>query len=210
MEQLELRWHGHACFSVRNKDFIVVFDPYENHYIPGLEPLDLEADLVLCTHGHGDHGAAHLIRARSGHENPFTIRTIETYHDPEQGALRGRNTIYILECGDLRIAHFGDIGCTLTPAQMAELKGLDAAMIPVGGFYTIGPEEAKQLIDELQANVVIPMHYRMGTVGLPAIADLSDFLELCGDYVYYPSDTITINAGTQPQLAVLSYRPGSK
>ena len=209
MEQLELRWHGHACFSLRNRDFIVVFDPYENHYVPGLEPLDLEADLVLCSHDHGDHSASHLIRPRTGHRNPFTIHTIETYHDPEQGALRGRNTIHLLECGNLRVAHFGDIGCPLTPAQLAELKGLDVAMIPVGGFYTIGPEEARHLMNDLDAKVVIPMHYRMGEIGLPAIADIEEFLALAGDYVYYPSDTILINKGTQPQLAVLSYRPGS-
>ena len=33
-------------------------------------------------------------------------------------------------------------------------------MVPVGGYYTIGPEEAKALIDDLQPKVVIPMHYR--------------------------------------------------
>ena len=207
MEQLDLRWNGHACFSLTCRDFTVVFDPYADNYVPGFGPLDLEADLVLCSHGHGDHSAANVVKLRTGRQNPFTITTIDTFHDPQGGALRGENTIHILEVGGLRAAHFGDIGCELTPTQMAELQGLDVAMIPVGGFYTIGPEEAKALMDKLGAKVVIPMHYRMGDVGLPANAELDDFLALVEDYVYYPGNSITINAGTKPQVAVLTYQP---
>ena len=50
------------------------------------------------------------------------------------------------------------------------------------------------------------MHYRMGAVGLPAVGTVDDFLALVEDYVYYPSDTLTINAGTKPQVAVLTYQ----
>lgn len=38
MEQLELRWHGHACFSLTCQNFTVVFDPYEDNYVPGFGP----------------------------------------------------------------------------------------------------------------------------------------------------------------------------
>ena len=207
MEQLELRWNGHACFSLTCRGYTVVFDPYEDNYVPGFGPLDLEADLVLCSHGHGDHSAAHVVKLRQGGTNPFTITEIHTFHDPQGGALRGENTIRILEAGGLKAAHFGDLGCELTPTQLAELQGLDIAMIPVGGFYTIGPEEAKALVDKLGARVVVPMHYRMGDVGLPAIRELDDFLALVGDYVYYPGNSITVNPGTKPQVAVLTYQP---
>ena len=207
MEQLELRWNGHACFSLTCRGYTVVFDPYEDNYVPGFGPLDLEADLVLCSHGHGDHSAAHVVKLRQGGTNPFTITEIHTFHDPQGGALRGENTIHILEAGGLKAAHFGDLGCELTPTQLAELQGLDIAMIPVGGFYTIGPEEAKALVDKLGARVVVPMHYRMGDVGLPAIRELDDFLALVEDYVYYPGNSITVNPGTKPQVAVLTYQP---
>ena len=51
MEQLTLRWHGHACFSLTCRDFTVVLDPYADHYVRGLSPLHLAADLVLCRGG---------------------------------------------------------------------------------------------------------------------------------------------------------------
>ena len=206
MEQIQLRWHGHACFELTCGNFTVVFDPYEDNYVRGFRPLDLEADLVLCSHQHRDHNAAQVVRPRTGHENPFQISTIETFHDPESGALRGNNTIHLLQTKTMRIAHFGDIGCELTPAQMAELQNLDVAMIPVGGFYTIGPAEAKALIDALKPRIVVPMHYRMGDIGLEAVAEIEDFLALVDDYMYYPDNSLIINPGTKKQIAVLSYK----
>ena len=146
-----------------------------------------------------------MVKPLTGHENPFTVTEIHTFHDPEGGALRGPNTVHLLQAGRLRVAHFGDLGCELTPAQIADLQGLDVAMIPVGGFYTIGPEEARALIDQLQPKVVIPMHYKLGELGLPNIAELEEFLSLVEGYVYYPGNSITVNEGTQPQVAVLKF-----
>lgn len=206
MNQLTLRWHGHACFTLTCRDFTVAFDPYEDDYVPGFPHLRLAADLVLCSHQHNDHNAETLVTPIHSHENPFHITKIPTFHDPEGGRLRGENTIHVLETGKLRMAHFGDLGCPLSPAQAAELRGLDLALIPVGGFYTIGPKEAKELIDTIRPRVVVPMHYRMGEVGLPKVAEVEDFLAQIEDYVYYPTDTLTINEGTRPQIAVLSYR----
>lgn len=203
MEQLTVRWHGHACFSLTCRDFTVVLDPYEDHYVPGFPPLRLTGDLVLCSHQHNDHNAAEIVTLRTGRPNPFRITKIPTFHDPEGGRLRGENTIHLLEVGKLRVAHFGDLGCPLSPAQQAELQGLDAAMVPVGGFYTIGPQEAKALLDDLRPKVFLPMHYRMGAVGLPAVGQVEDFLSLVENYVYYPTDTLSLDEGTKPQIAVL-------
>lgn len=206
MKQLELCWHGHACFSVTSTDFTLILDPYEDQYLPGLPPLDLKGDLTLCSHNHRDHNAAQVVHSKEGEENPFQITTIETFHDPEQGRLRGKNTIHLLQYEQLKIAHFGDLGCTLTPTQLAELEGLDVAMIPVGGVYTIDAQEAKALVDAIRPKVVIPMHYRMGDCGLQNVAEVTEFLSLISDYVYYPGNRLTLNEGTKPQVAVLSYR----
>ena len=70
MEQLTVRWHGHACFSLTCRDFTVVLDPYEDHYVPGFPPLRLTGDLVLCSHQHNDHNAAEIVTLRTGRPNP--------------------------------------------------------------------------------------------------------------------------------------------
>lgn len=139
MEQLTVRWHGHACFSLTCRDFTVVLDPYEDHYVPGFPPLRLTGDLVLCSHQHNDHNAAEIVTLRTGRPNPFRITKIPTFHDPEGGRLRGENTIHLLEVGKLRVAHFGDLGCPLSPAQKAELQAWTRPWCPWGAFTPLSP-----------------------------------------------------------------------
>lgn len=205
MSKLILRWHGHACFTLTYNGYTVAFDPYEDNYVRGFGALDIAAHLVLCSHEHKDHNAAHVVKTLTGHGNPFTVTKIETFHDAENGLLRGNNTIHLLEADGLRVAHFGDIGCDLTNAQKDQLQGLDVALIPVGGFYTIGPEQAMDLVDDLQPKVVIPMHYKLGELGLPAVAELDEFLFFAGEYVEYPGNTIEVDEDTEPQIAVLTF-----
>lgn len=206
MDQIELTWHGHSCFQVTLKDYTLVFDPYENGAVPGLRPLNLSAHQVICSHGHHDHNADYLVSSLSGTECPFQITKISTFHDAQQGKHRGPNTIHILESRDLRIAHFGDLGCPLNKEQIAVIGKLDAAMIPVGGFYTIGPKEAKELMDQIQPKVVIPMHYRSDAYGFDVLATLDEFLAFVETWVHYPCNTITLNPGSKPHVAVLTYQ----
>ena len=52
---MKLTWCGHSCFLLDTEQGRVVFDPYEPGYVPGLKLPELEAELCLCSHGHGDH-----------------------------------------------------------------------------------------------------------------------------------------------------------
>ena len=163
---MKLTWLGHSCFLVESQGYRIVFDPYEPDSVPGYLPISVEADQVLCSHEHRDHHGVNQVTLRQGAAaSPFTIRTISTWHDDQQGALRGPNTIHILDDGNCRIAHLGDLGCELTPQQKEELKGLTAVLIPVGGYYTIDAAQAKALVDELCPQVVIPMHQPLQQCG---------------------------------------------
>ncbi len=171
-----LTWYGHSCFRL---DFgeggSVVFDPYAPGSVPGAElPQGITADRVLCSHDHGDHNAAGRVRL-SGKTPAFTLETIDTYHDPEGGRLRGKNRISIAAWGGFRAAHLGDLGCDLPEEQRAALRGLDLLLIPVGGHFTIGPEEARDLARDLAPRILVPMHYRLGSMGYPVIHELGDF-----------------------------------
>ena len=108
MNSISITWNGHSCFTVEKDGFSIVFDPYGPNTVPGLAPLSLIADMVLCSHEHGDHGYTDAVTLKhSGTKNPFSITKIDTWHDPEQGALRGPNRIHILESNGLKIAHMG-------------------------------------------------------------------------------------------------------
>lgn len=54
-------------------------------------------------------------------------------------------------------------------------------MIPVGGFYTIDAPTARQVAEDLQARVILPMHYRNQWTSDWPIAPLEDFTRLYQD-----------------------------
>lgn len=175
---MELIWHGHSCFTVRAGGCTVVLDPYSDGSVPGYAPLRLTANRVLCSHGHHDHAGTECVTLTPGGADPFTVMVLDCWHDDQAGALRGPNRIHILQADGMRVAHFGDLGETLSPQQLAAIGHLDAAMIPVGGYYTIDAAQAADLARALDADCIIPMHYRLGAQGYAEIAPLSDFLAL--------------------------------
>ncbi len=203
---MKITWHGHSCFKIETAQGSVVFDPYEDGRVPGYAPLprDLSADAVLCSHQHGDHNAVELVRL-SGSMPTFDVEMLSTYHDEVKGEKRGANTIHIISAEGMRLAHMGDIGCELTGAQETALRGVDVLLIPVGGFYTVDAAQAKAMADALGARVVIPMHYRNGTLGYEVISTLDGFTALCNNVIAYQTDSIAVAADTPRQTAVLTY-----
>lgn len=176
MEDLRITWHGHACFELACGERTAVIDPYRE--VPGYPELRLEAGEVYASHTqHDDHGYFEAVRitAQPG-RSPFKVFTVDAFHDPENGALRGPNKITVFEAGGVRLAHFGDLGHELSREQLDALKGIDIALIPAGGFYTIDGSQAAALAAKLDAAIVIPMHYRYDGRGYDVISGPDVFM----------------------------------
>ena len=173
-ETMHITWLGHSCFRVESRGYTAVLDPYADGSVEGLLPVRETADLVLCSHEHGDHNARDLVTLREGKAPVFRVETISTYHDDQKGAKRGPNTIHILDDGVFRAAHAGDLGCALSGEELEKLKGLDVLMVPVGGYYTIDAAQARALVNAVKPRIVIPMHYRGQGFGFDVLAELED------------------------------------
>ena len=200
---MKLTWLGHSCMKLEEKNFSVILDPYSPGSVPGYRALDEEADLVLCSHGHGDHCAEGEIRKKTGGVNPFTVSFIDTWHDEVQGAKRGPNRITVLEAEGIKVIHMGDIGCELTDEQYAALQGADVLLMPVGGFYTVAPDLAKKMADRIGAKVTVPMHFRAETFGYPVIGTVEDYTKLCSDAVFLDGCSMEVTKDMEKQTAVL-------
>lgn len=177
MSKIRITYLGHSCFIFEKDGYMLCVDPFCS--IPGFPDVSVGVNEVVCSHSHYDHayvdGCQMLL---SLVENPFEIERIPVPHDDVGGAKRGMTDIIVIKCGDVKIAHFGDVGCMPEEEVLNKLKDLDVALIPVGGVYTIDPKEAKALVDKISPDVVVPMHYRIGNKGLQNLAELSDFTKL--------------------------------
>ena len=124
--------------------------------------------------------------------------TVSTWHDPEEGKLRGDNRIFLIEAEGLRIAHLGDMG----EASGADtLTNIDVLLIPVGGYYTISTDEAVEIIRRIKPRLAIPMHFKTDRIDYP-IETVDRFASLTNAQ-FAPSSTIEI---TKESLASM---PGS-
>ncbi|MBX5464543.1 MAG: MBL fold metallo-hydrolase [Clostridia bacterium] len=199
-----MRWLGHASFLVELPGGPVwVTDPPDPAV--GYPEPEVRADVVTVSHEHYDHNHVASIRGR-----PLVLRglapgggwaqvdeavgnarfrSVGVYHDARQGAERGRNAFFVVEADDgqggrRRYAHAGDLGHVPGPEQVAAIGPVDLLMIPVGGFFTLEPEEVLRAVERLRPRVVVPMHYATsrtqggpGRRGLP-IQPLERFLAL--------------------------------
>src|SRR3972149_757998 len=108
---MEITWLGHSCFRLRNKNTTIITDPFDNKI--GIKLGKVSADIVTISHNHYDHsnvaavsGTPKVIDGPGEYEiGGIFITGIQTWHDQENGAKRGKNTAYLFEMDDLVICH---------------------------------------------------------------------------------------------------------
>ena len=198
---MTITWYGHACFALESSCGSIVFDPYGPGTVPGWTLPALTADKVIYSHGHRDHNYSKGVAPTGG---AFTggILQIPTFHDDKRGALRGENTITLVEAEGLRVVHMGDVGCPLTPEQIAALGRVDVLMIPVGGHYTVDAAQAWEITQALGPSIVIPMHYRGRGIGYDVIGPVEPFLKLAGNVKEIAGMSYTVDLADAPATIV--------
>lgn len=172
-----IRYLGHSSFYISSsKGTAIVLDPYSD-YIPYKFP-NIEADIVVISHEHRDHNADHRVNGgpvvvkRTAqfpveHEVPvkrtgekLAFHGIPTWHDNFAGRRRGPNTVWHFFWEGIHFVHLGDLGHLLTDQQVSQIGKADVLFVPIGGKSTLGPAEAGLVINQLNPNLVFPMHYQ--------------------------------------------------
>ena len=169
---MKVDWLGHACFKINDS---LVIDPYKDGSVPGYAPLRISADKVVCTHEHADHSGRECVKL-SGKECSLRIHEISSWHDDQQGALRGPNTIFIVEDDSSKLVHLGDLGHYPDDKQLSAIRDADYLLIPAGGFYTFDVAIAAKTCLAATPKRIIPMHYRWEGHGYPEIGALDTFI----------------------------------
>lgn len=107
------------------------------------------------------------------------IVQVPAWHSSSDGKTNiGNPCGYIVEIDGVKIYHAGDTYVFKDMELFAELYGIDVALLPIGGHFTMGPKEAAKAVELLKPKYVIPMHYNT----FPPIAqNPEEFRELVGD-----------------------------
>jgi len=208
---------GHSSFRIKGKTVTVVCDPFDSSFVGFSFPKHISANIVTVSHNHEDHNAVSLVEG-----NPYKVEGpgeyevsgvgiigIASYHDGSKGSVRGSNTMYHMEIDGVNVVHLGDLGCTLTSDDIERLDGVDILFVPVGGKTTLDPNQAANIISELEPSIVIPMHYKTNRHDEKSFGDLlpvSSFLDVMGKKDVTPVPKLSVTKDklpTEMQVVIL-------
>ncbi|MFP4001941.1 MAG: MBL fold metallo-hydrolase [Thermoplasmata archaeon] len=185
---MRIRWHGQSCFEIGHEDKILITDPHDGRSI-GINPPQVKGDIIMVSHDHYDHNAVRevekpkskVVRGKGGKTiDDVEIMGLESYHDKDEGRRRGENTVFKFEIDGINFCHLGDLGHLPSKDLVEKIGNVDFLFIPVGGNFTIGPEEAKETVDMINPKIAVPMHFKIGGLSLD-IKTLEPFLSLFPD-----------------------------
>lgn len=183
---MDIYYLGHSCFKIKTREVTIITDPFNPESL-GIKFPPVEADIVTISHEHSDHnylekiiGNPIVIRGPGEYEiKGVKIYGINTYHDDQNGAKFGSNTVYNIKAEGISLLHLGDLGHKLKPETIERLNSPDILFIPTGGYYTINANIASEIVSLLEPKIVLPMHFKTTKTS----ADFSNNLETVAEFL---------------------------
>ena len=207
---MTIKYFAHACFGLSFANGpVLVTDPYDESVT--YPPCNAECDAALVSHDHFDHnhvqslsGEFAVVKEPGTYEiGSAKITATPCFHDPEQGALRGRNVIFAIEGDGLKIVHLGDLGHMPDAGQLAAMADADLMLIPIGGHFTIDTPQAVELIAQAKPRTAVAMHFHNVYCQFP-ITDEKEFAALTGA-VEMPGEIEVTPEANLPAAIVMKY-----
>ena len=205
---VEIKWFGHSFFQITSSlGTKIIADPFGSM---GFPMPDVWADIVVVGREHGNHNNVSLVKGKpvvlrglkeGGDEWDdvnLTYKDVLIYNVPvhQRGvpnyATSLKGAAFILEVDGLCILHSGDISEPFNEDQLQLIGHVDIILQVIGGVYTIGPEGALKIIEQLKPKIVIPMHFWY-TTGL-----LERFLDGTHPSRILDTNTLTVSKDTLP------------
>ena len=171
-----VEFFGHNFFQITTaKGTKIITDPIA----PGMYPTpDVNPHVITVGREHPNHNYVGIAKGKpivlrglgnygaewnkiSTTVGDVLIYTVPVYQQQFGNALKG--AAFVFDLGTLCIAHLGDLAHKLTDEQIKAFGKVDIAMIPIGGSFTMPPDTAREVLQQLKPKVAIPMHYREST-----------------------------------------------
>jgi L-ascorbate metabolism protein UlaG (beta-lactamase superfamily) len=213
-DQVQLTFLGHSTFLIESSGGVKITTDYSG-YAGGIVP-----DVATMNRAHRSHytdfpdpAIKQVLRGWNPEGGParhdltvgdVRIRNVTTDIRSMGGAVPDGNSIFIFEVAGLCIGHLGHLHQELSQEQLAAIGRLDIVLVPVDGTYTMAQANMLNVLKELKARLVLPMHYFTPETLQRFINGLSGEL----DVEISGKASVTVSARTLPEKPKLLVLPG--
>ena len=162
---------GHATFLIESASGVIAATDYNDYVRAPLIPTIVTMNKAHTTHysRSPQDGITHILRGwdpaggKAEHDvtqGDMRVRNVSTNIRSWSGATDyDGNSIFIFEVGELCVAHLGHLHHTLEPGHLRAIGRVDVVLVPVDGGATLDIDGMLEVLQVLQARIIIPMHY---------------------------------------------------
>jgi L-ascorbate metabolism protein UlaG (beta-lactamase superfamily) len=170
--EVSLDYIGHSTFLIESAKGVRIATDYNDYVRPAATP-----DIATMNRAHSTHftnvpdpSIRYVLRGWNPEggaarhdlsEEDVRVRNVPTNIRSYAGGGTDEfgNSIFVFEISGLCIAHLGHLHHTLSPQQIGRIGQMDVVLAPVDGSYTLDTPGMIEVLRDLKAPLVIPMHY---------------------------------------------------
>ncbi|MEJ8572627.1 MBL fold metallo-hydrolase [Microbaculum marinum] len=213
---VRLTYVGHSTFLIESPAGVTIATDYNDMVRPTVVPRIATMNIAHSSHHsyNPDPGIEHLLPGwkRDGEPAKWELTVDDVWLRNVTTNIRGgfaeterdANSMFVFEVAGLCILHLGHLHHVLTGDHLKALGRIDVVLAPVDGSYTLDVEGMIETLQDLQAPLIIPMHY-FGS------STLNRFLVRMGaQYEVVLSDTpsVVVSRDSLPVLPTVLVLPG--
>jgi L-ascorbate metabolism protein UlaG (beta-lactamase superfamily) len=183
---MQIKFHGKSCFTIKEGDFTLVTDPFDG------VSMEKVSAITQCQSNNPFKTEAKRFNWPGEYETSGVfLMGISSFHNTKDSDQQEENTVFKIECNGLRLCHLGRLGTKPTPEQLEQIGDVDVLFVPVGEDGTIEAKKAKEVIEQIEPRVMIPM--------LHTEESLLSFLKEMGAVNSERLDTISLKRSELPE-----------
>lgn len=217
--EVRLTFLGHASFLIESPAGVSIVTDYNDMLRPTEAPTIATMNRAHTTHFsyNPDPAIGYLLPGWGEDGEPVNydltvddvwVRNVTTNirggFGMSGGLQRDMNSMFVFEVSGLCIAHLGHLHHTLTPEHLEALGRIDVVLVPVDGGYTLNIDDMISVLAQINAPLVVPMHY-FGTSTLAAfLARLENHYQI----EMSPTPVLTLSRPTLPRMPTVTVLPG--
>ncbi|MBU4300012.1 MAG: MBL fold metallo-hydrolase [Nanoarchaeota archaeon] len=195
LKNITLDWFGHSSFKI-NAGKIIYIDPYilpeytqqadlilvtHEHYdhfaLPNIKRLMKPETIIILPEACANSlnymdllkakVKTHLVHQESKLVfGNIEIEAVPAYNIEKPYHPQGKGVGYVLGFGRIKIYHAGDTDLIPEMSNLEKLQ-IEAALLPMGGQFTMNEEDAAEAVRVIRPKIAVPMHYGKITGGDP-------------------------------------------